>query len=298
VAQSQHLEEYRSDTCRPLDGSSTSEVPKGGTIDPGEAPVVAACRQNGDVISSLANASPARILVVQPAQADPLERWLPWLRDRGVAVRTVRPFAGDDVPVELDEDGLIVLGGAMSIHDTDDHPWLHDVSALLRNAVERELPTLGICLGGQLLAGSLGGVVARGSAGVEAGVADVQMRPEADDDALLSGLGRFYVGSMHDDAVHELPEGSCWLAASDLYPHQAFRVGVAAWGVQFHPEISPMTYETWASIYDNPEPVSRQRVLDGISKFSEHDAEVRAASRAIADRFAHLVLAARSVQAT
>ena len=157
----------------------------------------------------------------------------------------------------------------MSVHDTADHPWLADIATLLQDAVDRELPTLGICLGGQLLAQALGGVVAR-------------------------GLGRFFMGSMHDDAVHELPENSCWLAASAQYPHQAFRVGASAWGVQFHPEISPMTYETWAGLYDSSESQDRDRVQSGISLFAAHDAGVRSSSRVMARRFADVVLRTRA----
>lgn len=246
------------------------------------------------VTSSAPSPAPARVLVVQPDQTDPLERWGPWLRDDGVAVRLVRPFADEPVPPRLEEDGLIVLGGDMSVHDTADHSWLADIVTLLQDAVNRELPTLGICLGGQLLAQALGGVVARGHAGVEAGVVEVELRPDADDDALLGGLGRFFMGSMHDDAVHELPEDSCWLAASAQYPHQAFRVGTSAWGVQFHPEISPMTYETWAGLYDSSESQDRDRVQSGISLFAAHDAGVRSSSRVMARRFADVVLRTRA----
>lgn len=182
----------------------------------------------------------------------------------------------------------------MSVHDTADHPWLADIASLLQDAVDRELPTLGICLGGQLLAQALGGVVARGHAGVEAGIVEVELRPDVGDDSLLGGLGQFPMGSMHDDAVHELPEDSCWLAASAQYPHQAFRVGASAWGVQFHPEISPATYESWARLYESSEPRDRDRVQSGVSQFAAHDAGVCSNSRVMARRFADVVLRRRA----
>jgi GMP synthase (glutamine-hydrolysing) len=177
----------------------------------------------------------------------------------------------------------------MSVHDTDDHPWLQDIVKLLEDAVDRHIPTLGICLGGQLLAQALGGAVARGSAGVEAGVAEVEIRPEGDDDPLLGGLGTFPMGAMHGDAVHVLPRDSCWLAMSAQYPHQAFRVGAAAWGVQFHPEISPATYKVWAGLWQGTDPVDRSAVTHGVDRFASADADVSRAARTIAHRFADLV---------
>lgn len=258
--------------------------------------ISAACScHNERVTHSAPNPSPSCVLVVQPDPTDPLERWGPWLQDAGVEVRLVRPFAGDQVPHCLEEDGLIVLGGEMGVHDSREHPWLSDIVVLLQDAVERELPTLGICLGGQLLAHALGGVVARGSAGVEAGLAEVELRPEGQDDALLGGLGRFPMGSMHDDAVHELPEDSCWLAASARYPHQAFRIGASAWGVQFHPEISPSTYESWAEEYTSADLTDLDRVRSGVAEFAAQDAAVRRNSEVMARRFADVVLRARSL---
>jgi GMP synthase (glutamine-hydrolysing) len=232
---------------------------------------------------------------VQPDPAAPLERWGPWLRDRGLAVRRIRPYAGESIPARLEEDGLIVLGGAMSVHDTGSHPWLQDIVQLLQDAVEREIPTLGICLGGQLLAQALGGAVVRGSVGVEAGIAEVEIRPEGENDALLGGLGTFPMGSLHEDAVLLLPRDSCWIAKSPQYPHQAFRVGPAAWGVQFHPEISPATYEGWAGLWDGTDPVGRAAVTQGVERFVSADVDVSRAARTIAHRFADLVT--RSVSA-
>ena len=274
----------------------TPESPAAETIGRNNGAARRGLGRMGPVTSLPPSPAPARVLVVQPDPSDPLERWGPWLSDCGVAIHVVRPFAGEPVPPRLEVDGLIVLGGDMSVHDTADHPWLEDIATLLRDAVDRELPTLGMCLGGQLLAHVLGGVVARGHAGVEAGVAEIEVRPDAGDDSLMGGLGRLPMGSMHDDAVHELPEGSCWLAASAQYPHQAFRVGASAWGVQFHPEISPTTYESWAGLYDSSESQDRDRVLSGVDAFAAHDAEVRSASRVMARRFAEVVLRTRAAR--
>lgn len=233
----------------------------------------------------------AQVLVVQPDEAGPLGRWDGWLREDGLDIRLVRPFAGDAVPKQVTGSGLIVLGGAMSVHDTAAHEWLDDIGVLLRSAVEVGVPTLGICLGGQLLSQALGGAVTVGPAGVEAGIAQVRLQPEARSDALLGGLDSFPMGSLHVDMIDVLPAGACWLASSDLYRHQAFRIGAAAWGVQFHPEISPNTYSRWARSYGGVDPGDLKRVEEGISRFESKDDEVSRIARLLARRFAHTVLA-------
>ncbi len=72
------------------------------------------------------------------------------------------------------------------------------------------------------------------------------MASEAAADELVGGLPAPFPGpSMHRDAVTELPPGAVLLGETDLYPHQVFRIGEAAWGVQFHPEVSVQTFHAW-----------------------------------------------------
>lgn len=238
------------------------------------------------------SAAGPRLLVIQPDEFAPLDRFAGWLEAAGVQLEVVRPFAGEAVPRTLAADGLIVLGGKMSANDDDDHPWLEDVRALQRDAVTRSVPTLGICLGGQVLAQALGGKVVPGPQGVEAGLVRVQASPAISDDPLLHDLGpEFPVASMHGDMIDVLPEGSVLLGSSSEYPHQVFRAGTSAWGVQFHPEIAPATYAVWAGIFSSPDPQQDRRVADGVQELAEEDPAVRRVSSLIADRFARLVSA-------
>jgi GMP synthase (glutamine-hydrolysing) len=186
-----------------------------------------------------------RLTVVEHIDTCPVDRLGDWLWD--VDVRVVRPYAGELVP-SRPGDGLIVLGGPMNAYDDTATPWLPAVRELLASAVRESTPTLGICLGAQLLAVAAGGRVEVGAApGVELGVIDVRWRPEAAADPLVSGLpDPFPAASAHGDAVAELPARAVWLAESARYPHQAFRVGTSAWGVQFHPEASEATFRGWA----------------------------------------------------
>lgn len=234
-----------------------------------------------------------RVLVVQPDPSDPLGRFGPWLADEGLAVSVVRPFDGDPVPDELEDDALIVLGGDMSALDDDDHPWLADIRTLYRSAIEASRPALGICLGAQLLAQSRGGRVTVGDRGLEAGVVQVELRPGAEHDPLVGGLpARFPAGAMHRDMIASLPNDAAWLGESGMYAHQVFRVGDSAWGVQFHPEISPACYRSWLSPLEDEDALSLARARQGLLDFESHDDVVVKSAAALARSFARLVRAA------
>jgi GMP synthase (glutamine-hydrolysing) len=240
----------------------------------------------------------SRLLVVQPDVLAPLDRWAEWLADGGVSVRLVRPFAGEKLPDALDDgdDGLVVLGGSMGVDDDRDHPWLGDVRRLLRQAVERSRPTLGICLGGQLLAQTLGGSVVPGDRGVEAGAVSIRWRPEAEADPLFAGLAApFVTAAFHREMISGLPDSSVWLGRSDLYPHQAFRLGPCAWGIQFHPETSLASYRRWVAGSADSDPDDLVRLRRGVGEMECLEADISTANAALARRFADLLRTARTV---
>ena len=138
----------------------------------------------------------------------------------------------------------------MAAWDDDVAPWLPATRRLLSEAVARGLPTLGICLGAQLLASATGGTVERGPDGPELGVLGVLLAPSAADDELaghlVAALGPGIAAPQgHHDAVTVLPPGAVLLASSPRYPHQLFRVGARAWGVQYHPEVLAEDFEAW-----------------------------------------------------
>lgn len=227
--------------------------------------------------------------VVQLDEAVPLDRFADWLD--GVRPRTVRAYAGEQVGPLDATDGLVVLGGRMSVHD-DAEPGITATRALLAEAVAAAVPTLAICLGAQLLAVAAGGrVQVAAPPGREAGVVDVRWRPEAAGDPLVGSLARAAaVGgrttpmpSMHADAVVDLPRGAVWLAASRTYPYQAFRVGPAAWGLQFHPEASPATMHRWALLAGDEDVAAVDAAV------TAHDDAVRASGEDLARAFAALV---------
>jgi GMP synthase-like glutamine amidotransferase len=138
---------------------------------------------------------------------------------------------------------VIVLGGSPAVHD----PALLGTRRWIRDAVLRDVPFLGVCLGGQLLATALGGLVGPASA-AEVGIHDVFLTSGGRRDPLFAGLpGRFPVFGWHEDEF-ELPRGAIPLAGSIGCEHQAFRFGSSAYGLQFHPEVRPDDLGRWASV--------------------------------------------------
>lgn len=228
----------------------------------------------------------SRVLVIEHEAGCPPDRLATWLSDAGMTVEIARPYAGTPVPERVEHDALVVLGGHMGALDDGEHPWLAPVRALLARAVDEGTPTLGVCLGAQLLAVACGGSVEVGKPGPEAGVVDAHWRAEAADDPVVARLPDPFPGpSMHHDAVTALPPGAVWLAETAMYPHQAFRVGACAWGVQFHPEVSLPTFRAWTEL-DRSSLAGWGVDADAVvAELEARDGEVAAAGRALTEAF-------------
>jgi GMP synthase-like glutamine amidotransferase len=187
-----------------------------------------------------------RLLVIEPSSSDPVERLGQWLTDAGLDLDVRGPTT---LPDDLSGyAGLVVLGGPMGANDDARAPWLASVRALLRAAVADELPTLGICLGAQLLAAANGGRVGRNPGGPEYGALLIAKRAAAAGDPLFGPLPITPdVIQWHVDAVLDLPPGAQQLASSPVCENQAYRLGRLAWGVQFHIETLPARVRGWAA---------------------------------------------------
>ena len=188
----------------------------------------------------------ARLLVVVPSDTDPPARLGEWLRDAGLDLDERHLDAGDDLPSELTgHDGLLVLGGPQSWVDGDSSP--DAVRGLLRQAIDRDVPTLAVCLGAQLLAQAGGGSVRVGVDGPEVGAGLVAKRDAADADPVFGPLPLSPdVIQWHHDEIDRLPAGAVLLASNPRCPNQALRVGRRVYGVQFHIETTPAIVRAWA----------------------------------------------------
>ena len=152
----------------------------------------------------------------------------------------------------------------MGARDDDIAPWLPATRRLLATAVRTATPTLGVCLGGQLLAAATGGSVRKGPDGPEIGAYLTAKRDAAMDDPLFADVPMTPdVMQYHNDVVASLPQGSVLLLSSTGYPNQAWRQGPAAWGVQFHLETTAENVRDWARNEGRPLTGRLGPVLDG-----------------------------------
>jgi GMP synthase-like glutamine amidotransferase len=167
----------------------------------------------------------------------------------GVELVTVELDEGEPVPDLAPFDLLIVMGGPMDVWEEDRHPWLAAEKAAIRTWVsDLGRPFLGVCLGHQLLADSLGGAVGLMPT-PEVGVVEMSLTPAAAADPLFSSLPATIEGlQWHGAQVTRLPPNGTILAANDACRVQAFRVGPSAWGVQFHVEVLASTVAEWAAV--------------------------------------------------
>jgi GMP synthase-like glutamine amidotransferase len=161
-------------------------------------------------------------------------------------------------------DAVVVFGGATHPDEDATHPWLRGETAYIGDAVARGVPLLGVCLGSQLLARATGGGVVR-AATPEIGWHGVDLTAEGAADPVLGALpDRFDAFQWHYYAWR-LPADGVLLATSSAAP-QAFRLGVRAWGVQFHPEVTPRMVETWTTdgadeLPGSPDDLRRETVV-------------------------------------
>jgi len=183
------------------------------------------------------------VLVIEHSEGDGPGHFGEWLAARGRPMVLVQVHAGDTVPVDLHGyAGLCVLGGPMSANDEHlDH--IRAELALMRLALERGLPVIGHCLGGQLLARVLGASVGPSPA-LEIGWHQVNTTDTAAAQRWFGDARSPVVMQWHYEAF-SLPKGAVRLAGNDACPHQAFEWGGLHLGMQFHPEADQPKLDGW-----------------------------------------------------
>jgi GMP synthase (glutamine-hydrolysing) len=230
-----------------------------------------------------------RVLVVEHDAECPPHLFGTWLEDAGCELDVVRPYAGDPLSAVEGYDGLLVLGGPMGANDDEKHAWIAPVKQQLRDANAAGLPTLGICLGHQLIAAALGGTVRPNDRGQQVGLLGVGWTDAAASDPLLGDLATPRRGvQWNDDVVVELPHGAVLLAETAQGEVQAVRFGPRMWGVQLHPEVDAPVLRPWAD-EDRGSHETRGIDTDGLLRDVEAArAELDDAWRPLATGFARL----------
>jgi GMP synthase-like glutamine amidotransferase len=212
-----------------------------------------------------------------------------WATDRGARVTWTRFHEDPAIPPLDDVDLLVAMGGPMSVNDERDYPWLADEKARIREAITRRIPTLGVCLGAQLIASALGSRVYR-QPDKEIGWFPIQ----AADDAIrtLDWPREITVFHWHGETF-DLPARAVRLASSPACLNQAFCVDDAAIGLQFHLEATPGSVAQLAAH-------CRDELVPG--RYIQHEAEIVgatasacAATNALLDRLLDRLVRARTI---
>jgi GMP synthase (glutamine-hydrolysing) len=185
------------------------------------------------------------VLVFQHDPFEDLGFFAEVLEKQGANYRVIRLFHGEMPEAELKNVGLlIVLGGSMGVDEEESFPFLRWEKRIIRAAIDEAVPVLGICLGAQLIASTLGTEVFHGPV-KEIGWSPISITPHGQVDSLLGYLPEnATVFQWHGDGF-ELPAGAIRLASSAHYSTQAFRLGKIVYGLQFHLEVTPRMIERW-----------------------------------------------------
>ena len=177
--------------------------------------------------------------------------------------------------------GIVVFGSTFNVEHADEQPFIKETADLIGEGLERRIPFLGVCFGGQLLAWALDARVGEGPAR-EIGFEPIHPTDDAAHDRLFSHLSDGDLAfQWHGDAF-ELPAGATLLATGDQVPNQAFRVGELAWGTQFHCEVNLSELDFWLDEFAKEGDLrsewgkSSQEVRDEAGRFmAEHESRGR-----------------------
>jgi GMP synthase (glutamine-hydrolysing) len=205
-----------------------------------------------------------RVLLLTHEEMGPAGLFADVVRERGDELVEWNVSQGPPPQSPEQFDALVVFGGSMHVDQEDKHPWLPDQHVLVKGALDRAQPLLGVCLGAQLVARVLGARVGPASR-PEIGWHPVELTEAGRADPVLGALPTQFDALEWHSYAFDLPAGAELLAQSPVCP-QAFRLGDTTWGVQFHPEATIAMLEGWrASSAGSAPPVA----LDPIGRWNE-----------------------------
>jgi GMP synthase-like glutamine amidotransferase len=187
------------------------------------------------------------ILIVQHAPHEHPAAVRRALESQGLVTLWLHPYRGEPYPRLNEISGMISLGGPMSANDEKEHPWIKSELKLLKASAESGKPTVGICLGGQMMARALGGYVERHDT-QEVGWFPVEVLPAGREDPVVGAAGETpTVYHWHGDTFH-LPPGAELLARSRVCARQAYKITDRVYGFQFHPEADHQLVLEWLEL--------------------------------------------------
>ena len=187
------------------------------------------------------------IAIIQHVSLDGPEYFLDYLNRQAIPSRVFQVYAGDTLPEDVSlYAGVASFGGPMSVNDEALHDWILPEIAFLQRAIAADVPVIGHCLGGQLLARALGARVVKADI-PEIGWIDLQTEPGALARAWFGECSPLRVFQWHSDTF-ALPEGASLLASSPYCRNQAFLYGGKHLGMQFHCEVKVEMIRQWLQV--------------------------------------------------
>ena len=172
------------------------------------------------------------------------------LKEEKIPYQILNLESGVHLPKPEDYTGIVILGGPMNAYEEDRYPFLREEDLFIKEAIQRGRAVLGICLGAQLMAKALGAKVTKALV-KEIGWFDVSLTGAGLHDPLFSRLPEtFSVFQWHEDTFH-IPSAGRLIATSNAVPHQAFRYGENAYGLQFHLEVTEEMIREWMKTYED-----------------------------------------------
>lgn len=192
---------------------------------------------------SLQTSLPKTIYAIQHLAFEDLGSLEDIFYDFGFRVRYFEAGVDDLTPAFNYEGLTVILGGPIGVYETADYPFLKDEIEGLKQRLLENKPTIGICLGAQLIAHALGAKVYAGHQ-KEIGWSELEIKSLNSDSNVLTSLESIKVLHWHGDTF-ELPNNATLLASSTIYPNQAFSVGNNILALQFHLEMIEESFEKW-----------------------------------------------------
>ncbi len=208
-----------------------------------------------------------KVLVFQHVAREILGTLNPLLKEHRFRVRYINFERHPDIKPSIEKyGGLIVLGGQMGVYEADKYTHIKVEMELIEQALKKNIPILGICLGAQILAHVLGAEV-RKHTEKETGWCAVHLTADGVSDPLMNHFGQAEtVFQMHGDTF-DIPKSAVHLAKSKVCPSQAFRYGEKVYGLQFHLEVDEPMIHRWLKHPDDSAGISPGPILAATDKY-------------------------------
>ena len=234
-----------------------------------------------------------RVLVLQHADPEHPGLILDSLRHVGAQVETIRTDLAQTTPTTLENyAGLIIMGGPQSVYEEDKYPYLRAEKQLAKEAIDNNIPLLGVCLGSQVIADVLGSGVHPGPA-PELGWKPVKRAPEAANNPILSALPETFTPLHWHGDIYDLPKGATPIGSSEMTATQGFSYNQNVYALLFHLEMTEAQITQMATQF--PEDIRRAN-LEPSALLDETPARAEALREAainVFGRWSNLLLSER-----